>query len=1049
MESKKVRTAVGREKVSIVQATLVGSLVVAVILIIGTIWTGKSAGADVERAVRNVSLLYLDELAGRREQVVASTIENYINDVDIAVGLIEKDDLKSKESLQAYQSRMKQFYGLEKFAFVDEEGIIYTARGTRTDIDQYDFDYKTISGPEVSIKNTGTNDKSVVIAVPVDRLDLDGQILIACFMEISMDNFLDAVSIQTGNNNTTFCNIYKSDGVSFTGLVLGGLSAEDNLLAALENAQFDDGYDCDMVRCSFRDHSGGVVSFDYNGIKETLSYVPIHGTDWMLTYLIRESVISDQIENISQGIIKRSLILSLILAVVLIAISVLMIFQTRKAVRLASEQETAEVMQQELEERLALQDELLEQEKARSQQDSMITALASDYRGVYYVDLDTGRGICYRKDEFSEDGIGPGNEFDYREKFVEYAEKFVTEEYRDSFLKFTEPDSIREALKDSTIITIRYLVRKNGEETYEMLRMAGVRHPEDREDHIVHAVGAGFTDIDTEMRDSLAKNQALSDALKTAEEASRAKTVFLSNMSHEIRTPMNAIIGLDSLALRKEDLSDDTREYLEKIGDSARHLLGLINDILDMSRIESGRIVLRKEEFSFRAMLEQINTMVMSQCDEKGLKYECRLTGGVADHYVGDDMKLKQVLINILSNAIKFTDAPGKIDLVVERINVFDEQSTLKFVIKDTGIGMDKSFIPKIFESFTQEDGTRNNKYGSTGLGMAITRNIVELMNGTISVDSEKGVGTEFTVTITLKNCEHSSIDSNYINFNDLRILVVDDEEVAAEHAKMVLDEAGIKSDIALSGSEALNMLEVAHTKQEHYNLVLLDWKMPEMDGLEVAKEIRKRYDNETTVIILTSFNWDEIMDEALHAGVDSFLSKPLFASNVIDEFERIARRNNMTLFKKKQRCDLKGKRILLAEDMDINAEIMKEVLSIKKAVTERAANGKIALDMFRDSDEFYYDAILMDVRMPEMDGLQATEAIRSLGRKDAMVIPIVALTANAFDEDVQRSLQVGMNAHLSKPVESERLYQSLEELIWEAQEKSDMNKDLSPRAAG
>ncbi len=232
-------------------------------------------------------------------------------------------------------------------------------------------------------------------------------------------------------------------------------------------------------------------------------------------------------------------------------------------------------------------------------------------------------------------------------------------------------------------------------------------------------------------------------------------------------------------------------------------------------------------------------------------------------------------------------------------------------------------------------------------------------------------------------------------------------------------------------------MLEVAHTKQEHYNLVLLDWKMPEMDGIEVAKEIRKRYDNETTVIILTSFNWDEIMDEALHAGVDSFLSKPLFASNVIDEFERIARKNNMSLFKEKQREELKGKRILIAEDMEINAEIMKEVLSIKEAVTEHAANGKIALDMFAGNKEFYYDAILMDVRMPEMDGLEATAEIRKFSRKDAATVPIIAMTANAFDEDVQRSLQVGMNAHLSKPVEPERLYQCLEELIWEAKESA------------
>ncbi|MBQ9566205.1 MAG: response regulator [Synergistaceae bacterium] len=406
--------------------------------------------------------------------------------------------------------------------------------------------------------------------------------------------------------------------------------------------------------------------------------------------------------------------------------------------------------------------------------------------------------------------------------------------------------------------------------------------------------------------------------------------------------------------------------------------------------------------------------------------------GGLSDCYIGDDMKLKQVLINILSNAIKFTEAPGRVTLTVERSAAYEDHSTLKFVIKDTGIGMDPSFIPKIFDSFTQENRSRNNKYGSTGLGMAISKNIVELMNGTISVKSEKGVGTEFTVVVTLRNCERQSSVTSYIRLGDMRVLVVDDDEIAAEHARVILDEAGIKADICFSGPEALNMLEVAHTKHTPYNLVLLDWKMPEMDGVETAKRIRELYNRETTVIILTSFNWDEIMDEALHIGVDSFLAKPLFASNVIDEFERIARKNNMSLYREKRRADLKGRHILLAEDILINAEIMKQLIALRKAEIDYAENGKIALEMFANSAEGYFDAILMDVRMPEMDGLEATTAIRALDRPDAKIIPIIAMTANAFDEDVQQSLQAGMNAHLSKPVEPEHLYQTLEELIWE-----------------
>ena len=694
--------------------------------------------------------------------------------------------------------------------------------------------------------------------------------------------------------------------------------------------------------------------------------------------------------------------------------------------------------QQELEARLRLQEQLIEEQRHLEEQDRTIKALVSDYRTVYHVDLDSNDAVCFRSDPDAFDQHPEGEHFPFYEGFARYANLHVDRAYRDGFLNFIKPNNIREKMAENPNHTIyyRYLARSAGKEFYERISLANAIHPDDNDDKSVHAVELGLTVVDREVRDSIAKNEALAHALASAEEANKAKTAFLSNMSHEIRTPMNAIIGLTSLALQDNTVSPKTHRYLEDINESAHHLLSLINDILDMSRIEAGRLALRREEFSFRGMLEQINTMVMSQCAEKGLQYECKIIGSVSDYYIGDDMKLKQVLINILSNSIKFTDAPGNVTLTVERTQEFKDHSTLKFSIKDTGIGISQSFIPKIFDSFSQENSSSKNKYGSTGLGMAITKNIVELMNGAISVQSEKGVGSEFTVVVTLKNSDHSGPVSGIIKPQDMRVLVVDSDKVAAEHARLVLDEMGIKTDTCRSGKDALRMLRIQHIKHTPYNLVLIDRAARNNDELETAKKIRKQYDKETTIIILTGLNWEEITDKAESCGVDGFLAKPIFASNVINEFERIARKYNINLFAEERRVDLKGKHILMAEDVLINAEIMKQIIMMKDAEIDHAENGKIAVEMFAESPPNYYDAILMDVRMPEMDGLEATAAIRAMDRPDAQRVPIIAMTANAFDEDVKRSLQVGMNAHLSKPVETEHLYRTLEELIWEAEQQ-------------
>lgn len=525
-----------------------------------------------------------------------------------------------------------------------------------------------------------------------------------------------------------------------------------------------------------------------------------------------------------------------------------------------------------------------------------------------------------------------------------------------------------------------------------------------------------------------------------AEEASKAKTSFLSNMSHEIRTPMNAIIGLDSIALRNPNLQPKTREQLEKIGASARHLLALINDILDMSRIESGRMVLKSEEFYIRDFLDQINIMINGQCVDKGLNYECNIVGQLHDYYIGDDMKLKQVLINILGNAVKFTDAPGDVIFTVEQIAEEEDVCTLRFIMKDTGAGMDEEYLPKIFEAFSQEDATATNRYGGSGLGMAITKNFVEMMGGDIHVESKKGVGSQFTVTVKLKASDRTfDMDEDLQLPKGMRGLVVDDDKVSCEHAQMILGAVGVSADITLNPEEGLKMLREAYDRKQPYTFVLTDYKMPSMNGLELTRELRKFDGGETEVIMLTGYNWDIIEDEAYENGIDSILAKPLFPESLLKEIYAISKRRagkEDELSSDSGTSDsasdgiLQGRRVLMAEDVEQNAEILEDLLDLEDIESEHAVNGEVAVRMFSEKPEGYYDAILMDVRMPVMDGLTATKTIRALDRPDAKTIPIIAMTANVFDEDVERSREAGMNAHLSKPVEPDKLYETMKRLI-------------------
>ncbi|WP_173468239.1 hybrid sensor histidine kinase/response regulator [Fibrobacter succinogenes] len=1000
----------------------------AIALIVGVIFLGYSA-------VQNISSMFMEELAGRREQFVESKLEDYINSLEFAVELLTTENLSSEKNFQSYQYRLKHVYGLERFAFVDSNGLIYTSNGIRNDIDLYDFDYKNLSKPEISLKKAEDENKTLIVAIPINNKYYNKKKLVVSFMEITIARLLEGVSLQLDTNSAASCNIYTKDGKSLKSMVLGGLTNDENLFTAMEHATFEDGYTIDKIRADFAAHKQGSTSFTYNGMQETVYYMPVKSTDWMLTYLVRNNVSTEQMSSISEGILERNLIIAVIVLLAIIILFVFFLIQTQRTAKLKMEREVADaenrIKQKKLEDELKLQQKLIDQERKRNEQSYMITAMASDYQSVFYVDLEEDISICYRKNDSVPTPFKKGDKFKFSESFTQYAHKYVAPEYQKKFLEFIDPANIVRRLQKNALIALRYMVIRDGKESYEMLRMAGVRDDENSE--TLRIIGVGFSDIDEEMHESLARNQTLIDALKVAEEANKAKTVFLSNMSHEIRTPMNAIIGLDSLALHEENISPKMRDYLEKIGSSAEHLLSLINEILDMSRIESGRMTIRNEEFSFSKLLEQVNTIFNGQCEEKGLKYSCNVGRQLDSYYIGDGIKIRQVLINILGNAVKFTPKGGSINFSIEKTAKFDKNSTLTFKISDTGIGMSKEYLPKLFEPFSQENSGTTNKYGSSGLGLAITKGIVDMMNGKIEVDSEKGKGTTFTITLTLLNSGHSDVvESNDVEIrpSEMSVLVVDDDDVALQHAKVVLEKSGIAVETAPSGREAVEMVKLRHARCNPYSLVVLDWKMNEMDGVETARQIRAVTSDDTAIIVLTAYNWDDVLDEAHAAGVDSFIAKPILTDNLLDELKDILKKKRQHTAPQKTKAELSGRCILLAEDMEVNAQIMIEILKMRQVTTEHAENGRIAVEMFQKSPIGYYDAILMDMRMPEMDGLEATAAIRKLDRPDAKKIPIIALTANAFDEDVQRSLQAGLNAHLSKPVKPEILFETLEGML-------------------
>ncbi len=520
----------------------------------------------------------------------------------------------------------------------------------------------------------------------------------------------------------------------------------------------------------------------------------------------------------------------------------------------------------------------------------------------------------------------------------------------------------------------------------------------------------------------------LEEAREEALEANKAKSTFLSNMSHDIRTPMNAIVGMTAIAMTHIEDREQVQNCLRKITLSGKHLLGLINDVLDMSKIESGKMTLTAERISLREVVEGVVGIVQSQIRGKSQSFNVHISNIIAEDVYCDSVRLNQVLINLLSNAIKYTQEGGSIQLSLYQEQAPEEMGEgyirNHITVKDNGIGMTPEFVEHIFESYSRADSKCVNKTEGAGLGMAITKHIVNAMDGTITVESEPKKGTTFEVTVDFERADTEEIE---MVLPPWKILVVDDDETLCRTAVEALDSIGIQSDWCMSGEKALEMVTKHHRMRDDYQIVLLDWKLPGMDGIMVARQIRQIVDRDMPIILISAYDWNEFEEEAREAGIDGFISKPLFKSTLYHSLKKYM---NVEEIQEKASEELVGRRILVAEDNDLNWEILKELLSDIGMELEWAENGKICLEKFRESKEGHFDAILMDVRMPVMTGYEATEAIRALDHPDAKKIPIIAMTADAFSEDIRRCLDSGMNAHTAKPINLDEVVLLLKKFI-------------------
>ena len=965
----------------------------AAVLVVSTLLWARSSQRASEDTVNDLVKFYLEEIAERNAGSITRALSSRAVQMENALSVLEPEDLADEDAIRHYLDTVQRINGLDMFALVDSGGMVYTADSTFSGISRFGFLSETITQTEMHLVRSFGTKTMVILATPVEPEAPGGIPVVSCFTGLKMENVISAEQLQN-DENKTYCRLFTRDGENLLNMA-GDYPNQENLFDIwARTAQFIPGCSLESIREDWQTGREGYVVYSTPQAGNTyVYYKPVPGTELYLTVLMRESSMQEVIQEGMNRMLRSSLVYMLIMAIFLTVLLLL----------------------------LSLVNQRMRRSQRENEQFKILGALSSDYSDVFLSEPLRDRAVTIK----AHGSLIPTNQRvvrSYRQGWQYFAEHYLLPEDAPQVLAAAEAEALCAKTAEQSEFDLDFRINRPDGIHYCQLKYVKIPGEDNR-------FIAGLRGNDAQVRAEQERQQVLQDALAAAQHANRAKTTFLNNMSHDIRTPMNAIIGYSTLAAAHLDDPEQIQSYLAKIQTASSHLMSLINDVLDMSRIESGKVRIDEQPVHLPDLIHDLRTIVQADINAKQLELFIDTVDVRNEDVICDRLRLNQILLNLLSNAMKFTMPGGTVSLrILQARNPGKDFADFEFRVKDTGIGMSKEFQEHIFEAFTREHSSTVSGIQGTGLGMAITKSIVDIMGGTIRVRSEEGKGTEFVVKLRFRISGAAVKQDAIPELQGLRALVADDDAETCMSVSSMLETVGMRPEWTTAGKEAVLRAQYAIRQGDEFHAYIIDWLMPDMNGIEVVRRIRRVIGDSKPIIILTAYDWTGVEEEAREAGVTAFCSKPLFLSELRDILTGTVRASQAKPSEPVR--SYSGRRLLLVEDNPLNREIAEEILQRMGFTVESVCDGVEALERMQSAAPGQFDLILMDIQMPHMDGYEATRRIRQLPDPAIARIPIVAMTANAFEEDRQAALAAGMNGHIAKPIEIPKLEEALRQIL-------------------